>query len=168
MQGKNKTLIYILIGLAFVILLLCVCMVAFMLIGGGAFLKAANEGPQEIEITVDIPLRADVGTEYEIVVTLQNLADKPQNLDSIDFTYAYLEGVEVLSAFPAYENVESYDFMGFRAYNFGREIAPGEELVVRFDMAAMQVGDFAGEMDVCIENGERCETFILGTLVEQP
>ena len=166
MESSKKVVIGIGVALAVVIVILCICVGLFLLFGGGAVFKAANEGPQEIDISADIPNQVKSGEEFTIEVTLENRADDSQMLYSIDFTNSYLEGIDVLSAFPEYENVNNYEFGDFRSYEFEREIDSGEELVVRLQMAALAEGDFSGELDVCVNDGFRCKTLPLHTLVQ--
>ena len=165
MESSKKVVIGVGIALAVTLVILCICVGIFLLFGGGAVWRAANEGPQEIEISVDTPQQVKVGEEFSIEVTLENLGDEAQLLYSIDFTDDYLQGIDVVSAFPDYEDMNEYGMGNFRSYTFEREIDAGEELVVRIQLIGQVEGTFSGELDVCVDDGFRCETVTLNTLV---
>ncbi len=166
MESSKKVVIGVGIALAVILVILCVCVGIFLLFGGGAVWKAANEGPQDIEISVDAPHQVKPGEEFTIEVTLENLADEAQLLYSIDFTDEYLQAIDVVSTFPDYEVMNDYKMGDFRSYKFKREIDAGEELVVRIQLIGRVEGAFSGVLDVCVDDGFRCETVTLNTLVQ--
>ncbi|MBN2501632.1 MAG: hypothetical protein JXB38_12695 [Anaerolineales bacterium] len=166
MESSKKVVIGVGIALAVILVILCICLGLFLLFGGGAVWRGANEGPQEIEISVDAPHQVKTGEEFTVEVTLENLADDAQLLYSIDFTDDYLQGIDVVSTFPDYEEMNAYEMGDFRSYMFEREIDAGEELVVRIQLVGQAEGAYSGEMDVCVDDGFRCETVTLSTLVQ--
>jgi hypothetical protein len=166
MESSKKVVIGVGIALVAILVILCICVGIFLLFGGGAVWKAANEGPQEIEISVDAPQQVKLGEEFTIEVTLENQAVETQLLYSIDCTNDYLRGIDVVSTFPDYEDMSDYDMGNFRSYRFEREIDAGEELVVRIQLIGQTEGAFSGELDVCVDDGFRCETVTLNTFVQ--
>jgi hypothetical protein len=152
-------------GLVVVCVFLCLPCSAIGVFAGGALLLGARSRPEQVNIAVRAPKSVDRGERLVIEVQVENLADKPQSLHSIDIDLSYLEGIEVHKVEPAY--AESSRYGSFRSYSFGRRIAPSGTLVVRLYATARQVGDWSGQLDVCINAPANCSGFIAETVVSK-
>jgi hypothetical protein len=117
-------------------------------------LESAFAEPTDIQVEVVAPGTVRVGESFDLLVRINNSAAEAQTLDSIDFGEEYLAGVRILSADPSYS--DSFDYEGFTSFTFERSIPAGGELAIQFRAEALQAGDFAGPLDICINSPVNC------------
>ena len=144
-------------------LLLCLPCSAISVFAGSALLLGGRSEPEHVNITVRAPRSVGQGERFVIKVQVENLADRPQSLHSIDVGLGYLEGFDIQKAEPPY--AESSRFGSFQSYSFGQRIAPGDTFVVQFHATARQVGDWSGQFDVCVNRPANCLGFVAETAV---
>jgi len=110
--------------------------------------------PTDIQVEVVGPETVKVGESFDLLVRISNSAAEGQTLDSIDFGEEFLAGVRIVSADPSYS--DSLDYEGFTSFTFERSIPAGGELAIQFRTEALQAGDFAGPLDICINSPVNC------------
>jgi hypothetical protein len=110
--------------------------------------------PTDIRVEVVAPAAVKVGETFDLLVRVSNSAAEAQTLDSVDFGEEFLAGVRILSADPSYS--DSFDYEGFTSFTFERSIPAGGELAIQFRAEALQAGDFAGPLDICINSPVNC------------
>lgn len=121
--------------------------------------------PEGLDASVDAPLRAALGEQFNVVVTVTNDSAEEQLLHSIDIDSEYIDGVAVTGATPEFnENFLLDD--GTITHFFEQSVPAGESLTVTFDMEALNAGDYKGDFDVCFDDGLSCEFLQIRTLVE--
>jgi hypothetical protein len=134
------------------------CLV-LVIVGAALMVKFAvwiSQEPEDVEVTVTAPLQAAPGEEVVLEVSVTNLSDEPQLLDSVDIFDSYMRGIAVSRTDPPYTNFFHVPIVDARTYEFKRTIPAGETLVVTFHAVAVQVGDYAGQVDVCINLPSSC------------
>lgn len=120
--------------------------------------------PELVDIQVTGANVVSVGETFFVDFDIENLADQPQTLDSIDWDYTLLNGIHILSSNPVSDGINEYS--NFRSYYFNRPIASGEEFQVRFEASGKEPGEFIGGISVCINTASSCETYEVTLTVE--
>ncbi len=104
--------------------------------------------------TLDVRLRCPesvfVGETFDLVLVTKNLHSESIRLDSIDVDLDFLSGFDVVSITPP--PVDHMDIMGYRSWDFGESVLPGETLNVTFTLTALKQGHYVGDVDVCNPN----------------
>ena len=144
--------------------------IVVLVAGGGFFwLAALLEGPEDALVTVDVPIIITQGDTATLTIEIENLASETQTLDSVDIDQSYLDGIVAVASDPAYQSVESFDLViPFQSYYFDHTLPANETLTVEVELQAVRVGDFSGELSVCINGITTCTTHQLRTVVEEP
>jgi hypothetical protein len=153
------------IGIGLGCVLLCIAATVLLLVVGAVWVWQIVEGPENIAISVDVPVQVTKGEPTTIEVQLANTAPEPQMLHSIDISAEYLTGLAVVGSEPAY--IEAQTFGEWQSYRFEREIPAGGSLTVRFSGVAVKAGDYSGSIDVCINSGSSCMTLATRTIVDE-
>jgi hypothetical protein len=121
--------------------------------------------PEGLDADLDAPLRAALGEQFNVTVTVTNESAEEQMLHSIDIDSEYIDGIAVTGATPEFnENFLLDD--GTITHFFEQSVPAGESLTVTFDMEALSAGDYKGDFDVCFDDGLTCEYLQIRTLVE--
>lgn len=121
--------------------------------------------PEGLDADVEAPLRASLGEQFEVVVTVENASEEDQILHSIDIDAEYIDGIAVTGATPEFnENFLLDD--GTITHFFETPVAAGETATFTFNMEALTAGDYKGDFDVCFDDGLTCEFLQIRTLVE--
>ena len=157
---ENKNAIWIVIGCA------AACLIGgiVLLIGGGAMVRWIYQEPENINVDINTPIQVSKGDELVIEVRVENTSNDPQELDSIDIDSSYLEGIYKSSTEPDYTDYSLYDT--FESYYFERDIPANGSISVKFYGEAVKTGDFAGEIDVCVNSPSNCTGLPTRTIVE--
>jgi hypothetical protein len=129
------------------------------------FLAACTE-IKDIHIEMDLPLKVQNDNEFIITVKLKNLADKSQELVSIDIGDDYLKGIAIIKTEPSYNNSIHIPIDNSVSYSFEKDVASGDSIVVRFYCKTILVGDFSDEIDFCINSDYNFLTKMARTIVE--
>ena len=145
---------------------LCLVAALVVVLGGAAFFRWMMEEPENVNIQVDAPIMATMGETVTLQVSIENLAAEPQLLDSIDIADSYLEGLGIQRADPPFTESYPLGLVDYQSFTFQRDIPAGETMNVQFYVVATRIGDWSGDIDVCIGSGSVCSTFIVRTVVE--
>ena len=132
-------------------------------LAGVGFARGLAQEPEQVRINVSGPSTASVGEGLAITIRVENIADFPQTLDSIDFADEYLQGITIQTSEPFF--VETFDFINGVSYFFLMDIPPGDSIIVQFHGVGARAGEFSGNLDVCINTGGICSTFTLATSI---
>ncbi len=147
----------VVIGIGIGCLLLCAIVGIGFLLLTGFFVKAALEEPENVEITLTAPIEVAKGEDFIVEVEVANLANTPQELNSIDIDLSYLEGARINKTEPPYTIFSDSDFIEeYHSYYFKHPIPANDKLTVKFYMTALKTGDFSGVFDVCINSASLC------------
>lgn len=166
MNQRKKVALGLGIGCGAVVIL-CIGMCVGGLVTTGFFVKTAMQEPENVAMHVDAPIQVTKGEEIVIHIEVENAAAESQLLHSIDISSDYLAGIVILSADPPF--VDSFDgsVSDMKSYTFQHEIPPGTTVDVQFSAIAIEAGDFAGVINVCIKEGYICESLATRTIVEE-
>ncbi len=150
-----------------VIVILCIGMCAGGMVTTGFFVKMALQHPENVTMHIDAPIQVTKGEELVIHIEVENVAPESQLLHSIDISSDYLAGIVIRSADPPF--VDSFDVSAgdMTSYTFQHKIPPGTAVDVQLSAVAIESGDFAGLIQVCIKNGYICESLATRTVVEE-
>jgi hypothetical protein len=164
----NKSLLVILsmVGAA----LICACCGV-----AGIFLYRAvqngSQGQMEVKnltVKISAPARLKYYQDFVVEMQLNNTGSRPQQLHSIDIHENYMNGVKVNSSEPAYTHFLTFEGGGlFYSYDFMREIPANSTLVVKFAMTAIYIGDYAGDVYVCVNSATLCNVYRIAAHIEQ-
>jgi hypothetical protein len=108
--------------------------------------------PKNIIISMDAPLEVNQGEEFTIVVSLKNMANKPQELVAIDIADRYLDGIGVVSTKPPFIESEHIPIDNTMSYKFKREIPSNSNQIVEIKAKAIEEGEYKGDFDFCINS----------------
>lgn len=145
----------------------CLILSVVALVFGGLFMSFILQEPENININLEAPTTVQQDEEFAINVYIENTANQNQTLDSVDFTFSYLEGLIIESSEPPFTESSTIPIIEYESYTFEKTIAPGEELTVTFTVTALEIGAYSGEVDICINNESACSTRIIRTTVEE-
>jgi len=164
-SNGNKTIIWVAVG-CFV---LVACIVAVFIFGFGGLVWLGLQTPENAEINVDTPIQVSEGDNVEIRVLVTNTSSTALEVFGIDISMNYLDGFIVTQTSPPYSDSRQFDSLGggetYQSYYFYRQVLPGESLSIVFHARAVRVGDFSGDLDVCIDSDYTCATNVIRTLV---
>lgn len=155
----------VLIGVGVGCAVLCCLIAVVALAAGGVLVKWMLQEPENVNINTNIPIQVEAGEPVTLAIEIENLATESQTLHSIDITHSYLAGIELTEAVPPFSDSYPLPLLEMESFTFQYPIPAGETVVVKFTGRAGQIGDFAGEMDVCINSSAVCSTFTLRTVV---
>lgn len=125
--------------------------------------QAASAGPQDVEISVDVPERVVVDEEFPIVISLRNTRSTSQRLAGLDLFDSYTQGIEVLASDPPWNREDS--IFDFTSYYYSLTLPPGQAIRLSLKCRGKKPGYFSGDLDVCINNDYACDSFSARTLV---
>jgi len=165
-SSGNKTIWWVAGGC--IVVLVCVLVLTFSGVGGLVWL--GSQSPDNVSITLNVPIEINAGESFEIEVTITNTTAVTLELNSIDFSMNYLTGFLVEETTPPYTETRQYDDLGggetFQTYYFRRAVTPGETLTIVFKARALTEGDYRGSLDVCIDSEINCKSDIVRTVVK--
>ena len=129
-------------------------------LGCGAF-----EEPENVDIRVDAPLSVQVGQEFGITLTIRNTGSSTQTLVDVDSADEYLEGVVVRETNPAFKDAMHVPFDNTQNYPMDMTLPAGREVTVTSSAYAAHAGDYAGDIDFCINSAVSCLSYPVRTLI---
>jgi hypothetical protein len=141
----NKTLLIVL-GVVGGVLVLC-CGSGFLLL---AWVVSEAKPPEGITSTVNAPAEVAAGDSFQITVTVRNDGVESQRFVAIDVYEGYTNGIMLQSSDPPWSG--STVMFGISTYEYGLDIPPGGEQVVVLNARALRPGDYADDLDVCINS----------------
>jgi hypothetical protein len=130
------------------------------LLGCGAF-----EPPQDVEVSADLPVSVDADQPFEIVLTVRNTGTASKTLVDVDIADEFLEGVAVTAMDPPFKDAMHVPIDNTQSYSLDVPIPAGEELTVTVSAFAAHSGDWAGDVDFCIDSGVSCVSYPMRTIV---
>jgi len=143
----------------------------FLLLGlaaaaGCSAVEEMATGPKDVAAQVNTPLHVSMKQEFEIEVRIQNTGTKSQKLISIDVGDAYLKGVAIQRTEPAFKQSMHIPIVNMQSYEFEQTIPAGGEMVVKFLAVAVKVGDFAADVNICVNSEATCQIHPIRAVVE--
>jgi S1-C subfamily serine protease len=127
------------------VLVITLCVVLFIVLGGFALLRRDAAG---LSVEVVTPLYAvDVGEQFEIQVDLANEGTSNITIDQVGLPESLLEIAQVESVSPSSsQSIAS----GQLDYDVALEIAPTGRQTVAFTLRAVTAGEASGDLDVVV------------------
>jgi len=108
--------------------------------------------PEGIDVSWSAPALIELGSEFDLKLTVRNTGKDERRIVAIDVDGALLGGVEILSGDPAFHSREpAYGEGGFETVLYNEPLAPGDELSMTLRAKAINGGVFTGFVDVCID-----------------
>jgi len=164
-SGGNKTIVWIAVGC----LALLACVVVAFFSGIGGLYWIGSQTPDNADILVNIPSEVNSGESFQIEVVVTNTSRTTIVVSSIDISLNYLSGFLIEGTTPPYAETSQYSSIGggetFQTYYFHRSLAPEESLTIVFNGRALAIGDYRGNVDVCIDSEFNCKSDIARTIV---
>lgn len=124
------------------------------------------DDPQDIALKVDAPLRVRQGEVFQILVTVTNSAPTAQTLHSLDIADAWVDGIAITSSEPPFSEASHVPIDNTWSYRYMREIPPGGSVQVALTASALKSGDWAGDIDACINSDVSFLSMPVRTYVE--
>lgn len=134
---------------------LCACIVSF---GGLVWLGSLE--PENVAFAHEAPQTMTLGTESYIDIYIDNTADEGQAVSSIRVDLTLLEGITILDSTPAFTG-EPSDFMDSVSYYYEIELEPGTSETITLSIMPDAVGEYSGEIFVCMNIGFACEVIAI-------
>lgn len=107
---------------------------------------------ENVDVFIEAPAVVQLNDDFDVVVKLVNSASKPQELYSIDISNHYLTGVMVLKTEPEYKESTRIPIDNTTSYVYKQELLPGDTVKVTISCKAIDLGDFKGDFDFCINS----------------
>ena len=124
------------------------------------------EYPKNIVIDIQSPSFVNEKEEFNIIVTLENTAENPQKLVSLDIADSYLEGISIINSEPHCKSDYHVPIDNTRCYEYYIEIPADGKQTVKFTAIALKKGDYSGDIDICINSEMNFLSKQLRTIVE--
>lgn len=150
--------------------LLVGCLLVMVLGFGGCMVLVGwlIDDPDQVEVSVEAPIEVLHGEAFEIVARVHNRAGETQELTSLEVGVAYAAGIAVQSSRPPFVESRSRRPGGDVLFSYGLELAPGGEEVVVLEAVAAHPGDYAAEIEFCINDSVHCLSQVVRTVVVVP
>ncbi len=125
------------------------------------------QDPPDISFTIESPNTVVVGEEFTITFVIQNdRASDSFELTTLDLLESYLDKFLILNNRPTPTSSMTIPLFETRSFDYGIEVAAGDELRVMLDLKATEAGMFRG--DVTITEGIRSLSSFVQTQVVEP
>ena len=108
--------------------------------------------PEDVRVGVEAPAIVEAGESFTIVATVHNDAPTEQILTDLDVADEYLKGINIGASDPPFSDSMHIPIDNTRSYSFDLPIPPGGSISVTFEAVALHPGDYAGEIDFCINS----------------
>ena len=125
----------------------------------------AFEVPENVDISVDAPASVQVDQEFYIILTIRNTGSSTQTLVDVDIADEYLEGVMVRETDPAFKDAMHVPFDNTQSYSMDITLPAGREVTVTISAYAAHAGDYAGDIDFCINSAVSCLSYPVRTII---
>ncbi len=125
----------------------------------------AFETPENIEISIDSPASVDEDQRFNIALTIRNTGPSTQTLVDVDIADEYLEGVVVRDMEPAFKDVMHVPFDNTQSYSLDLALPAGRDVHIRISAYAAHAGDYAGDIDFCINSAVSCLSYPVRTVI---
>ena len=108
---------------------------------------------ENVTLTVEAPATVETGEAFAVVVTVDNQSDRAHTINTIDLYDAYVAGVTLESASPAW--TESVHEDNYTEYSFPHTIQPGESLTIKLNFVAGDTpGLFADDLEIWFSDAD--------------
>ncbi len=146
--------------------IICCC------IGAGYFGYISYKSLQPIEnaeIEIFLEPVVEVGEDVAFSIKVTNISTESINLNSISIGADFVEGIQLGDSSPIFEMRQHYDILEIpmEMFIFNELILVGESLTIEFNSQAKEVGDFLGQLFICLDDTTNCEQIPLRTVVEE-
>lgn len=126
----------------------------FTALAFSAVLLVGCATPENVRVEKILPDAVATGDEFSFSVVVHNDDVREKELSTIDIEESFLEGILVSQTEPA--TTEEYYVFGYKIFDFGIPIPANSSVEVVFNAKAVQSGDFAGGLDVCVDGDASC------------
>ncbi len=127
---------------------------------------SVTNGPSNIVVSVEAPLRVKAGADFEIKARVKNTAASTQTLVSIDISEKYLNGIAIQRTDPPFLEASQIPIVNTTSYRYDLKLQSQEEKVITLVASALKKGDHVGEADFCINTDYSFLTHPIRTFVE--
>lgn len=124
------------------------------------------EYPENIVIGIQSPSFVNEREEFNIIVTVENTAEQPQTLTSLDIANGYLEGIAITNSEPQSKSNFHVPIDDTQSYQYYINIPAGGKQIVNLTAVALKKGEYSGDIDVCINTDVNFLSKQLRTIVE--
>lgn len=125
----------------------------------------AFETPENITISIDAPTTVSADQEFDVVLTVSNTASASQQLVDVDVADEWLEGIVIAGMDPDFKDSFHVPVDNTQSYNLDLSIPPGGSVTVTISAMAAHAGDWAGDIDFCINSSISCLSRPVRTIV---
>jgi hypothetical protein len=122
--------------------------------------------PQNVKVSAEAPTTVAKGDRFEIRAKVLNTAHEKQVLCDLDIADEYLEGIVIEGTRPEFSEATHIPIDNTMSYSFDLPIDPGDEAVIVLSAYAAKRGDFAGEIDFCVNSEFNFLSYPVRTVVE--
>jgi hypothetical protein len=122
--------------------------------------------PEGIAVTVEAPLKVMRGSRFTVLASVENHSTETRTLVDIDVADEYLKGIAIETTEPPFQSAEHVPIDNTVSHSFDIAIPANGKVEVRFATLAAHPGDFAGDLDFCIDTETRCTSRNVRTIVE--
>ena len=121
------------------------------------------------EIEVNLPPVIAIGEEFEFSIEILNTSTEAITLTNVSVGEEFVKGIQLGDSYPTFELRQDYEFFNIpmEMFVFNEMVLAGESLTIEFESKAKQVGDFTGQMFICLDDQTNCEIILLRTVVEE-
>ncbi|MCA9939675.1 MAG: hypothetical protein KC418_13605 [Anaerolineales bacterium] len=119
--------------------------------------------PRDLSLVVAAPQQTTVGAQVPLQITIANEGEDALNIDHIEISRAYFRAMTVLSSDPPFLTEASS--RNWEIYGYAISLAPGQSMDINLTAQAQTVGNYQGELDVCVSD-LRCRRVALVTRIE--
>lgn len=143
------------------------CLIVLCVAAGGFVFAARTcfKDPENVTVGVQAPVSVATGSRFDIIATVTNRSSSVRTLVDLDVADDYLKGVAIESSEPAYKTSTHIPIDDKISYHFGLTIPANGTVQVRFKAFAAYAGDYAGDVDFCIDHEMSCTTQHVRTIV---
>jgi len=131
-----------------------------------AILLAGCGEPEDVNVTIELPLNVSQGDEFVIVAAVKNTSSDQQELVSLDIADAYLDGIAILRTEPNHSEATHIPLDNTMSYVFKLPIGAGEQKEIKLYAKALRQGDYNAEIDFCINSDFSFLSRSIRTIVE--
>ena len=131
-----------------------------------AILLAGCGEPEDVNVTIELPLNVSQGDEFVIVATVKNTSSDQQELVSLDIADGYLDGIAILRTEPNHSEATHIPLDNTMSYVFELPVGAGEQKEIKLYAKAVRQGDYNAEIDFCINSEFSFLSRSIRTIVE--
>jgi hypothetical protein len=144
----------------------CLVLVGLAGLGAWATYRWFVSEPEHVTVSVTAPVEVTQGDRFTFVARIRNTAARRQRLVSLDVADEYLEGIAVESTTPPFSEAMHVPIDDTVSYTYELPIPPGGEVAVVFNAYAAHAGDWAGDVDFCVNSATDFVSYPVRTIVK--